>query len=263
MKIKIIGLCSILVASIAFAGKDASKLNTEEEKLSYTIGVDLAVNFKQQGVNLKPEVLLQGLKDGLTDKKDMLLTQEQMAETLKTFQKQLMEKKQAEFKQKAEQNKKKGEEFLSQNKTKDGIVTTKSGLQYKIIKEGEGNIPKDSDIVEVEYTGKLIDGTVFDSSDNSDKPITFRVSEVIPGWTEALKLMKTGAEWEIFIPSDLAYGERGVGGPIGPNETLIFNIRLKGIKKEETTTSNKEQSSKLDTSKTDSSKESTKPSTNL
>ena len=128
-----------------------------------------------------------------------------------------------------EKNKKEGEKFLADNKTKDGIKVTDSGLQYEVLKEGTGPKPKATDKVKVDYTGKLLDGTVFDSSVERGKPATFGVNQVIPGWTEALQMMPVGSKWRIFIPSDLAYGPRGAGKDIGPNSTLIFDVELLGI----------------------------------
>lgn len=161
----------------------------------------------------------------------LILTEEQMKDVLSKFQKDLMAKRSAEFNKKAEENKAKGEAFLSANKSKPGIVVLPSGLQYKIIDAGTGAKPGKSDTVTVEYTGTLIDGTVFDSTEKAGKPATFQVSQVIPGWTEALQLMPSGSTWEVYVPADLAYGPRSVGGPIGPNETLIFKIHLISVKK--------------------------------
>jgi FKBP-type peptidyl-prolyl cis-trans isomerase FklB len=131
----------------------------------------------------------------------------------------------------ADSNKAAGEKFLATNKAKEGVVTLPSGLQYKVITEGKGEKPSAQDTVTVNYEGKLLDGTVFDSSYQRGQPATFQVSDVIPGWVEALQLMKTGSTWEIYIPSQLAYGEQGAGQTIGPNQTLIFKVELLGIKK--------------------------------
>ena len=154
-----------------------------------------------------------------------------MKDTLTKFQKDLMAKHAAQFDKQASANKEKGDAFLAANKAKAGVVTLASGLQYKIITPGKGAKPAKEDEVTVEYTGKLIDGTVFDSTDKAGKPATFKVTQVIPGWTEALQLMPAGSTWEIYVPANLAYGARNVGGPIGPNETLIFNVHLISVKK--------------------------------
>lgn len=205
-------------------------LNTDIDKLSYSIGADLGKNFKKQGIEISPSAMAKGLQDGMSGSQ-LLLTEDQMKDVLSKFQKDLMAKRNAEFTKKAEDNKSKGEAFLSQNKTKEGVVTLPSGLQYKVIEKGNGAKPTKEDTVTVEYTGRLIDGQVFDSTDKTGKPATFKVSQVIPGWTEALQLMPAGSVWEVYVPASLAYGPRSVGGPIGPNETLIFKIHLISVKK--------------------------------
>ncbi|PUT39436.1 FKBP-type peptidyl-prolyl cis-trans isomerase [Legionella taurinensis] len=205
-------------------------LNTDIDKLSYSIGADLGKNFKKQGIEISPSAMAKGLQDGMSGSQ-LLLTEDQMKDVLSKFQKDLMAKRNAEFTKKAEENKSKGEAFLSQNKSKEGVVTLPSGLQYKIIEKGNGAKPTKDDTVTVEYTGRLIDGQVFDSTDKTGKPATFKVSQVIPGWTEALQLMPAGSVWEVYVPASLAYGPRSVGGPIGPNETLIFKIHLISVKK--------------------------------
>lgn len=209
-----------------------TSLSNDTDKLSYSIGADLGKNFKNQKIDINPSAMAKGLQDGMSGGQ-LLLTEQQMKEVLNKFQKDLMAKRSAEFSKKAEENKAKGEAFLSQNKTKEGVVTLPSGLQYRIIKKGDGAKPGKDDTVTVEYTGKLIDGQVFDSTEKMGKPATFKVSQVVPGWTEALQLMPAGSTWEIYVPSDLAYGPRTLGGPIGPNETLIFQIRLLSVKKSE------------------------------
>lgn len=221
---------SLGVSTAMAADSQAPKLKTDVDKLSYSIGTDLGKNFKRQGISISPDALALGLKDGMNGGK-LLLTEQQMKDVLNKFQKDLMEKRSTEFKKQAEDNKSKGEAFLKENKKKEGVVTLPSGLQYKIIKKGNGPKPNKDDVVTVEYTGRLINGEVFDSTEKTGKPATFKLSQVISGWTEALQLMKQGATWEIYVPSDLAYGSRSVGGPIGPNETLIFQIQLLNVKK--------------------------------
>jgi FKBP-type peptidyl-prolyl cis-trans isomerase FklB len=149
-----------------------------------------------------------------------------MKQVLNDFQKKMMAKRAEEMNKQAQENKAKGDAFLASNKSKPGVVVLPSGLQYKIITAGKGAKPSKEDTVTVDYTGKLINGTVFDSSEKTGKPATFKVTQVIPGWTEALQLMPAGSTWELYIPANLAYGERSVGGAIGPNETLIFNVHL-------------------------------------
>lgn len=208
--------------------KSTLNLSSDVDKLSYSIGIDLGTNFKRQEIQVNPEVLAKGMQDGMTGKS--VLTEQQMQDVLNKFQKELIAKRTQQMQKKGEENKRKGEEFLKANKTKPGVVTTQSGLQYKILTAGTGEKPGKDDIVTVEYTGRLINGDVFDSTEKSGKPATFKVSQVIPGWTEVLQLMPVGSKWEVFIPSDLAYGPRSMGA-IGPNETLIFTIHLVSVKK--------------------------------
>ena len=226
MKKKMIAVAigAVFSASTAFAG---DTLTTDQDKISYSIGADLGKNFKRQNISINPTALAAGIKDSMSGKLQM--SDDQMKEALEKFQKDLMAKRADDFKRVAEENKKNGQQFLMENKEKPGVVTLASGLQYKIIKEGNGKKPTKNDSVSVEYTGKLINGEVFDSTQKAGKPATFKLSQVIPGWTEVLQLMPVGSEWEVFIPSDLAYGARSVGGPIGPNETLIFNIKLLSV----------------------------------
>jgi FKBP-type peptidyl-prolyl cis-trans isomerase FklB len=215
-----------LTATTVFAATDVtSSLKTELEKLSYSIGVDLGQNMKKQGIEISPAAMVKGMEDGIADGK-LLLTEQQMKDVLLNFQKELMAKRTAQFDKAASDNKAKGEEFLAANKNKPGVVTLPSGLQYKIVTAGTGKKPGKDDNVTVEYKGTLINGTVFDSSEKAGKPATFKLSQVIPGWTEALQLMPVGSTWELYVPAALAYGTRNVGGLIGPNETLIFNVHL-------------------------------------
>ncbi len=216
--------------STAFAASAPVALNSDSEKLSYSIGADLGKNFKKQGIEVSPIAMAKGLEDGMNGSQ-LQLTDEQMKDVLNKFQKDLMEKRNAEFSKKSDENKAKGEAFLADNKSKAGVVSLPSGLQYKIIEKGNGAKPSKEDTVTVEYTGTLIDGQIFDSTDKTGKPASFKVSQVIPGWTEALQLMPAGSKWEIFVPANLAYGPRSVGGPIGPNEALIFKVHLISVKK--------------------------------
>ena len=226
--LKVIPAVALMALSTSSAMADQA-LSTSEDKLSYTIGADIGTNFKEQNIQIKPDVFLMGLQDGLNGKK-LQLTDAEMKDVLKAFQKEMMAKKMTEFKKMADDNKKSGDAFLAENKKKPGVVTLPDGLQYKIIKAGSGAKPTKTSSVTVGYTGMLTDGKVFDSTEGK-KPVTFNVNQVIPGWTEALQLMSPGAEWEVTIPSSLAYGEKGVGGPIGPNEVLIFKIKLISVNK--------------------------------
>jgi len=226
MKIKLVTAAVLgLALSSAIAATDAASLSTDTDKLSYSIGADLGKNFKAQGIEINPTALANGMQDGM-GAGPLALTEDQMKQVLTNFQKDLMAKRTAELNKKSDENKTKGEAFLADNKTKPGVVALPSGLQYKILEVGKGEKPGKNDTVTVEYTGHLINGTVFDSTEKTGKPATFQVSQVIPGWTEALQLMPAGSTWEIYVPANLAYGARNVGGPIGPNETLIFKIHL-------------------------------------
>ena len=232
-----------LIAGTTLAADDEAKTDTKTkeltqmQKVSYCIGLDMGGNFKQMDLAVDTDLLTQGMKAGLTDATPML-TKDQIKEVMTQFQKEMMAKQQEmmakqqeKMKEQGKINKIEGEKFLAENKKKKGVVTTPSGLQYIVIKEGKGDSPTDDDTVSVDYVGTLIDGTKFDSSYDRGQPATFPVTGVIKGWTEALKLMKPGSKLKLFIPSDLAYGERGAGKDIGPNATLVFEVELKDIKK--------------------------------
>jgi len=216
-----------LVASSAF-GQDKPELTTTKQRVSYSIGANIGSNFKRQELDLDVKALTAGVTDALAGK--TALTEAEMREVLNTFQQEMQAKMQAKQKVEGDANIKKVEEFLAANAKKDGVKTTASGLQYKVLKSGSGKTPKPTDTVKVHYHGTLIDGTVFDSSVERGEPISFPVNGVIPGWTEALQLMKVGSKWELYIPASLAYGERGAGGKIPANAALIFEVELLGIK---------------------------------
>jgi len=204
-------------------------LTTEKEKLSYALGMSIGKGMQRDSVEIDPNILAQGLKDVLNGGK-LLLTDAQAQEVLTHFRTEMAAKKEAEAKRVSDANKQAGTEFLAANKTKEGVVTLPSGLQYKVLKEGTGPKPTASDTVVCNYRGTLINGTEFDSSYKRGEPATFPVSGVIKGWTEALQLMPAGSKWQLFIPAGLAYGERSPGAEIGPNSTLIFEIELLSIK---------------------------------
>lgn len=220
--------------NITAASSAAMKPTTQKDTLSYTIGVDLGKNLKSQNLSINAQMLAQGVQDALAGGK-LQLTDKQMQTALETFQKQMVAKQKEQFKTVSDTNLKAGEEFLANNKKGKGIVTLPNGLQYKVVEAGKGTPPSASDTVTVDYEGKLVDGQVFDSTYKRGKPATFQVSQVIPGWQQALKMMKPGAQWMLYIPSNLAYGKRGVGGPIGPNETLIFKVHLISVAKSDST----------------------------
>jgi FKBP-type peptidyl-prolyl cis-trans isomerase FklB len=203
-------------------------LKTQKDKFSYALGMKMGANLQKQSVPVDPAILARGLKDGMAGSKT-LLTDDEAQAALKAMQDDLRSKQQAKMQEAAEGNKKEGEAFLAANKGKDGVVTLASGLQYKILKEGTGAKPAATDSVVCNYQGTLINGTEFDSSYKRGQPATFAVNGVIKGWTEALQLMPVGSKWQLFIPPDLAYGDRGAGANIGPGSTLIFEVELLSI----------------------------------
>jgi FKBP-type peptidyl-prolyl cis-trans isomerase FklB len=220
--------CLALLVSGAHA-QEAPSLKNQKEKASYSLGYKIGQDFKQQGVEVAPDALLQGMKDALAGGKTAL-TEDQMREALMGLQKEVMAKQEKEFEKLAEKNLQEGKKFLLENRKKEGVKTTASGLQYKVLGKGTGKKPGLEDTVTVHYRGRLTDGTEFDSSYKRNEPATFPVKGVIAGWTEALQMMKEGAKWQLFIPANLAYGEKGVPG-IGPNSVLIFDVELLSIKK--------------------------------
>jgi FKBP-type peptidyl-prolyl cis-trans isomerase FklB len=203
-------------------------LKTPKDKASYAIGMNIGKGLHKDSVDVDPAILLRGLKDGMAGGKT-LLTDDEAKSAMVAIQADLRKKQEAKMAVVGDANKKEGDEFLAQNKTKEGVVTLPSGLQYKILKEGTGPKPSASDSVVCNYKGTLIDNTEFDSSYKRGQPATFPVGQVIKGWTEVLQLMPVGSKWQVFVPSDLAYGPRAPGGAIGPNATLIFEIELLSI----------------------------------
>ena len=206
----------------------AVPLTTQKDKFSYALGMDLGTNLRKQSVPVDPNILARGLKDALAGGKTAL-TDDQAKAALMAVQDDLRKKQQAEMQQIGEANKKEGEAFLTANKSKDGVVALPSGLQYKILTQGTGPKPTASDSVVCNYRGTLLNGTEFDSSYKRGQPATFPLSGVIKGWTEALQLMPVGSRWQLFIPSDLAYGDRAPGPEIAPDSTLIFEVELLSI----------------------------------
>jgi FKBP-type peptidyl-prolyl cis-trans isomerase len=204
-------------------------LKTQKEKASYAIGMNIGKNLKRDSVEVDPAVLYRALKDALAGNK-LLLTDDEAKAALTVLQTEVRAKEEAKLKAAALENKKTGEAFLAANKTKEGVVTLPSGLQYKVIKEGTGPKPAAEDTVLCHYRGTLVDNTEFDSSYKRGEPLKIPVGGVIKGWTEAIQLMPVGSKWQLYIPSDLAYGERGApGSPIGPNSALIFDVELISI----------------------------------
>ena len=200
-------------------------METEKQKLSYTMGQQIGGGIQQDKLDVETESLVLGLTHALNGEKS-ILSPEEMRAVIENFQKAMQAKTSA-----AQQgNSEEGIKFLAENSSKEGVQTLDSGMQYIVINEGTGDKPAATDTVDVHYEGSLINGTVFDSSIKRGEPATFSVNGVIQGWQEALQLMPVGSKWKVFIPSELAYGEHGAGGSIGPNETLIFEMELLAIK---------------------------------
>ncbi|HPO56823.1 MAG TPA: FKBP-type peptidyl-prolyl cis-trans isomerase [Ignavibacteriaceae bacterium] len=206
-------------------------LKTQDQKVSYSIGINIGKNIKTDGLNLDLELFMQGIKDAMEKDSNFVLTEEEMQAVFAQLQQDMAAKQMKKLEEQAAPNKKAGAEFLAKNKTTSGVVATASGLQYKVISSGNGPSPKATDKVRVHYEGRLLDGTIFDSSVKRGEPAEFPLNGVIKGWTEALQLMKVGDKWEIYIPSDLAYGDQGSQGVIPPGAMLIFSVELLGIVK--------------------------------
>jgi len=194
--------------------------------------MNLGSNLQKQSVPVNPDMLVQGMKDAMSGGK-MLLTEDEARAAVMEMQKQVQAQMQEKAKAMGETNKKEGDAFLAANKSKEGVTTLPSGLQYKVITNGTGPKPKAEDTVVCNYKGTLIDGKEFDSSYKRGEPATFAVNGVIKGWTEALQLMPVGSKWQLFVPPDLAYGDRGAGADIGPEATLIFEVELMSIEKKD------------------------------
>jgi FKBP-type peptidyl-prolyl cis-trans isomerase FklB len=206
----------------------ALKLTTQKDKVSYAIGMNIGQSMKKDSLDIDPKILLQGVKDAMSGSKT-LMTDAEATTVMTDLRTQMTKKRDAEAQVAGQANKQAGDQFLAANKTKDGVVTLPSGLQYKVLKEGTGPKPSATDSVVCDYRGTLIDGKEFDSSFKRGQPATFPVDKVIKGWTEALQLMPVGSKWQLFVPSDLAYGERSPSPDIGPNATLIFEVDLLSI----------------------------------
>ena len=200
-------------------------LKTTIEQASYAIGVDIGKNLKGAGVEVNANLVAKGIMDALAGGK-LLLSDAEMRTAITALQREMTTQREAKQAIAAEKNATEGKVFLAANKKKAGVKTTKSGLQYRVIKAGKGASPKATDQVKTHYEGRLINGKVFDSSYKRGEPATFPVNGVIKGWTEALQLMKVGSQWELYVPSELGYGPRGTGADIGPNSTLIFKVEL-------------------------------------
>src|SRR6266567_5893596 len=228
MKTRLIAIWAIAMAAGCVQAEEKPVFKDSRETNSYCVGANWGSNLKRQEVDVDLELLITGLRDAFAG--HSAVSDEQVREAMMTLNKEVRAKQEEKRKRLSEKNKQEGEKFLAENKTKPGVITLPSGLQYKVLAEGEGESPKPGDVVKVNYRGTLIDGTEFDESYKRGEPSTFTVTGVIKGWTEALELMKPGGKWQLFVPSDLAYGERGTGQLIGPGATLVFEVELVSFK---------------------------------
>jgi FKBP-type peptidyl-prolyl cis-trans isomerase FklB len=222
--------CALATAFLVAPARADEKtaLQTPQDKLSYSIGVSVGRNLKSQDISVEPDAFMRGLRDALKGDPP-LLTDDQMREVMFAFQMERRAKQQEEKDKQAVANRKEGADFLAANNKKKGVKTTASGLQYKVLKEGAGKTPTAESVVTAHYKGTLLDGTEFDSSYARGQPAQFPLNGVIPGWSEALQLMKVGSKYQVWIPSELGYGDQGAGARIGPHATLIFEIELIAI----------------------------------
>lgn len=214
-----------LVAASFTVGVAASDLETPEDRLSYTVGMDIGQSLAEQDLGLDLDILVEALRAAYHGEETRLTTEEALAER-DAFMQRRQQQMEQERGQQAEINREAGMAFLAENRDREGVTETASGLQYRVLEQGDGASPEATDRVTVHYSGTLIDGTPFDSSYDRGEPATFALNQVIPGWTEGVQLMSEGDKYEFFIPSELAYGEQGRPGPIGPNSTLIFEVEL-------------------------------------
>jgi FKBP-type peptidyl-prolyl cis-trans isomerase len=211
-------------------GGGKTSLATKQDTVSYGIGFNIGRNLHKDSIEVDYGALVAGMRDALADSGKRILSEDCVDSTMRAWQNEMREKQMNNMQAEAQKNKTEGEAFLAENKTKEGVVTLPDGLQYKVIKEGTGAKPKANQTVTVHYRGTLLNGQEFDSSYKRGEPATFPVGGLIKGWTEALQMMKVGSKWQVWIPSDLAYGERGAGGVIPPNATLFFEMELLAVK---------------------------------
>ena len=223
MRAAMVGAAALLISSTAMAEK-APELKNDDDKLSYIFGYQLGQRLASDGVNVNVDVYSKGVREGM-DGAQFRLSQEEMQRVMDEFQKSSEERRNSL----AELNRDAGKSFMAENRNKPGVTTLENGLQYKVIKEGDGSKPKATDTVKVHYRGTLIDGREFDSSYSRNEPATFPVNRVIPGWTAILQMMPVGSHYQVTIPSDMGYGERGAPPMIGPHSVLIFEIELLAI----------------------------------
>lgn len=225
MKVPVAVVLGMAFFSGICAAAEKPEVKGQKDKISYSVGYQVGGDFKKQGVELNPEMLVKGAQDALSGAKPLVSPQE-MNKTLVDLKRKIVAEDKAKQAKIAEKNLNEGKAFQERNAKAEGVVTLPSGLQYKVLKEGTGTSPKANDNVTVHYRGTLIDGTEFDSSYKRNKPATLKVNRVLPGWQQALLLMKAGSKWQLVVPANLAYGARGAGPRIGPNSTLVFDFEL-------------------------------------
>ncbi len=227
MKLKTMAILTLAALAAPAFAEDAAPFKDPTQRLSYAIGLEVGRNFERQGIQFDMDMLVRGLKDAGPGAKP-LISEKELRAVMNRFQNDFRQNMAAHRRAEAAQNAAKGDAFLAENKKKEGVKTLQNGLQYKVLKAGTGPLPKDGDTLSVIYRGTLIDGSEFDASPEG-KPVSMKLNQVIVGWKEAMKLMPVGSRWQLFIPPNLAYGERGVGADIGPNATLVFDVELVGL----------------------------------
>ena len=237
MKNQAIITLTLLTLTLSARAQDTNATYTSEiDKVSYAIGYNIGMNLERQAYEVNPDIISQGIRD-VVEGNEPAMSENDARQTLQAYQQTLFQKRQDEQAAEAAENKKEGAAWLAENAGKEGVTTTASGLQYKVLTAGDGESPAAGDTVKVNYRGTLIDGTEFDSSYTRGQPAQFKVKGVIPGWTEALQLMATGDKWQLFVPADLAYGDRAQGAKIKPGSTLIFDVELLEVIKPQPVTS--------------------------
>jgi FKBP-type peptidyl-prolyl cis-trans isomerase FklB len=221
-------MCGLVLLTGQVLAAGAPELKSDKDKLSYSIGASIGKNLKSEGVDVDLDVLIEGIKGSLAGDKS-LMAEKDIRQVMNDYQTQARQRAVGKRQQALQDNKKKGEIYLTQYKAQVGVLELPNGVLYKIVKQGTGKKPVESDMVDVNYRGTLISGTEFDAT-VPGKPASLKVSALIPGWKQSLSMMPTGSKWQIVIPAALAYGERGVGNDIGPNEVLVFDLELLAIK---------------------------------